>query len=297
MPHADQLDPTHPVETFVGNERVASHTTLPRLGRLPAKASTRALFLNRFSALDATPPAATNFWPRRKAFPLRSFGNLQWGDCTRAKQAIAAMRMERIEQHRTIKIADEEIIKVYQEMSDRLYGGGDNGAYETDALDCWRRPEYTFKDMGTANSPPRYLTIDAYLRLNPFDHDEMKRGLALAGAHGLAVCLNLPLGFAYIEPPNDWDYPAGTPLTGQWMPGSWGGHSMWARDYDEVGIWLVHTWDIPDQRITWRAAAAYLDEAHLVIDSFNWWRNAKPKMLDFPGVKEAVNRVSSVKIP
>jgi hypothetical protein len=267
-----------------------------QLGRLPSKADPRALFLNRFSALDVTPPAKTNFWPRRKAFPLRSFGNLTYGDCTRAKQAIAAMRMERIEQYRTIKIDDTEIIRVYREMSDRLYGGGDNGAYETDALDCWRRKEYTFRDMGTANSPPRDLTIDAYLRINPYDHDELRRAMATAGAHGLAVCVNLPWAFSSIDPPSDWDIPTGS-LIGEWLPGSWGGHSLWARDYDEVGIWLVHTWEIPDQRITWRAAAAYLDEAHLVVDSWNWWKNTKdPRLMDLDALRAAVNRVSSVKI-
>lgn len=262
-----------------------------RLGRKPALADTRALFLNRFAALDAPPPPATNFWPRRAAFPLRHFGNLEWGSCTRSKQAIAAMRMERIEQRRTISIEDAEVVRVYREMSDRLYGGGDNGAYETDALNEWRRQEHTFRD-----TKGRALTIDAYLRLNPYDHDELRRAMAMAGAHGLAVCLNLPWAFAHIEPPSDWHVPDGQAYIGDWMPGSWGGHSMWARDYDEIGIWLVHTWDLPDQRITWRAAAAYLDEAHLVIDSWNWWKAHKPEALDWRLAREAVNRVSSVKI-
>ncbi len=71
---------------------------------------------------------------------------------------------------------------------------------------------------------------------------------------------------------------------------------MWARDYDEVGIWLVHTWGLPDQRITWQAAATYLDEAHLVIDSWNWWKEKRGGTLDLPGVREAVNRVSSRRI-
>lgn len=286
-------------QAFVGNERLHIGDDLPRLGRLPAKADTRALFLNRFSALDGPPPpAATNFWPRRVGFPLRTFGNLEWGDCTIAKQAQAAMRMERLEQHRTITVTDEEVIRVYRALSDRLYGGGDNGAYEVDALNNWRRQEYTFSDIGLAGQrrPPRFYTIDAFLRLNPYDHDEMRRALFTAGAHGLAVCLNLPWSFASIDPPRDWDIPEGQALVGDWTPGSWGGHSMWARDYDEVGIWLVHTWAIPDQRITWRAAAAYLDEAHLVVDSWNWWKANKPEALDFPGLRQAVNQVSSVKI-
>jgi hypothetical protein len=75
---------------------------------------------------------------------------------------------------------------------------------------------------------------------------------------------------------------------------------MTARDYDEVGIWLIHTWGLPDQLITWRAAAAYLEEAHLVIDSFDYWRTKKPtaiKVLDLAGIRTAVNKASSQKIP
>jgi hypothetical protein len=265
----------------------------PKLGRLPAKSDTRALMFSRFAAPPKKLPARTNFWPRRRAFPLRTFGNTQYGDCTRAKQAVAAMRMERLETRRTPQIDDAEVIRVYVDMSNRLYGGGDNGAYETDALSEWRRPELTFKD-----TKGRALTIDAFLRLNPFDHEELKSALVAAGAHGVAVCLNLPAAWQNWGQ-RDWDTPILGPLIGNYLPGSWGGHSMWARDYDEVGLWLNHTWGMPDQRITWRAAAAYLDEAHSVIDSWNYWKAKKPeakKLLDLAGIRKAVNAVSSQKI-
>jgi len=266
-----------------------------RLGRLPVRSDTRAILFNQVAIEPKDLPPSTNFWPTRKGFPLRTFGNTLYGDCTRAKQAQAAMRMQRIETRRTPSITDEEVIRVYTEMSDRLYGGGDNGAYEIDALSEWRKPEYTFR-----TETGHYLTIDAYVRLNPFDHTELKSAMYTAGSHGIAVCLNLPWGFESILPPNDWDIPDGVQPTGEWLPGSWGGHSMWARDYDETGIWLVHTWGYPDQRITWRAAATYLDEAHLVIDSMDYWRAKKPSVmahLNLAGLRAMVNKVSSRKIP
>jgi hypothetical protein len=266
----------------------------PRLGRLPMKSSPRALLLNRFAALDVKPPVRTRFWEPRVPFPAHTFGNTRYGSCTISSQAHAALRMERLEQRRTTEIAEEEVIRVYTAMSDRLYGGGDNGAYETDALDNWRRPEFTFRDY-----KGRALTIDAYLRVNPSDHDELRRALHLAGAHGIKVCLNLPWAFAAIQPPLEWDIPEGQALTGDWMAGSWGGHSMFARDYDEGGIYLVHTWGMPDQRLSWRAAAAYLDEAHVVVESWNYWRTKKPTAIagmDLVGLRAAVNAVSSQKI-
>lgn len=274
------------------NEK-ARASTGRRLGRLPRMMHPNALLLNRFADFPPPPPR-TDFWRGRTPFPIRSFGNTRYGDCTRASQAIASMRMERIETRRTPLITDDEVVRVYQDMSDRLYGGGDNGAYEVDALNAWRDPTTTFKDTSH-----RTLTIDAYTRINVGDHDEVRGALAAAGAHGIKVCFNLPWAFNALQPPYDWDCPAG-PLLGDWMPGSWGGHSMFARDYDEVGLWLPHQWDLPDQRITWRAVAAYMDEAHLVIDSWDYWRTHKAtalkQTLDLAGIRQAVNRVSRLKI-
>lgn len=264
------------------------------LGRLPAKSDPRALMFSRYAAAPRILPDATNFWTKRPPFPLRTFGNTEYQDCTRAKQANAAMRMEYLETGKVAEITDDEVIRVYRKMEDELYGGGDKGAYETDALDQWRRQPKTFRDTSRDR-----LTIDAYTRVNHLDQDELRSALYVAGAHGIAVCLNLPLAFQGVEPPKVWDIPKNQTPVGKWLPGSWGGHSMWARDYDKRGIWLVHTWGLPDQLVTWRAAAVYLDEAHLVIDSIDYWREKKPqamKYLDFNGIRRAVNRVSRQKV-
>lgn len=277
------------------NENLVTVPGPRRLGRLPLKMSRKALqFSDFFKYLKL--PAKTYNWTRRKPIPIRTYGNLQYGDCTRAKQAVAASRMEKLEQNRLIEITDDEIIRVYREMCIRVYGSdADNGAYEDDALSAWRNPEYTFRD--TAGNP---YTIDAYLRINAKNIEELKAGLALSGAKGIAVCLNLPAAFASIEPPTMWHVPEGQPLIGEWMPGSWGGHSMWAHDYNANGIVLDHTWDLQPQIVTWEAVAAYLDEAHLVIDSVDAWRkNLKGTSvgkLNMGNIIDAVNAVSSFQI-
>ena len=281
-------------ETFVDAE--TGETRHKALGRLPAKTTRKALFMSEFVKSTAPdPPKRTNFWKRRTPFPTRSFGNLDWGNCTRAKQAIASMRMERLEVRRTPQIEDEEVIRVYREMVRRLYDTDeDMGAYEDDALNEWRNPEHTFRD-----AQGRPLTIDAYVKLNAADHYELKQAIAASGAHGIAVCFNLPLGLSTVDPPRPWDVPDGQPLVGRWKPGTWGGHSMWCRDYDEDGIWVAHTWELVDQLVTWDAVAAYMDEAHLVIDSMNYWRKNKPeasKFLKLADVRDAVNAVSSIRI-
>jgi hypothetical protein len=270
-------------------------TGAKQLGRLPPISDPRALMFSRFAVAPRRLPKETHFWPRRASFPIRTFGNTRYGDCTRAKQAIAAMRMERLETRATPRITDEEVVRVYFDMTERLYGGGDTGAYETHALAEWRKPDQTFRD-----TRGRALTIDAFTRINHNDHEEVRTAIWAAGAHGIAVCFNLPRAFQRLNPPAPWDVPEGQPVTGVWLPGSWGGHSMWARDYDQHGVWVVHTWGLHDQLVTWRAAALYMDEAHLVIDSLDYWRAKKPRarrFIDFDGIRKAVNRVSSHKLP
>lgn len=264
-----------------------------RLGRLPAKSTRKALmFADFFKYLKL--PKASNCWTRKTAIPERSYGNNELGDCTRAKQAVAATRMERLEQKKTIDITDDEVKRVYLEMTQRLYGGGDVGAFEDDALNEWRNPETTFRD---ADGHP--YTIDAYLRIDAFNQDELRAGLAMAGAKGIAICLNLPAawqGDRFGEAP-----PAGTAPVGEWQAGSWGGHSMWAHDYTPLGIVVDHTWNLPPALVKWEAASMYLDEAHVVIDSIDAWKKSTKGStvgrLKLADVRDAVNDASAIRIP
>jgi hypothetical protein len=261
-----------------------------KLGRLPAKSDPRALMFSRFATAKRHLPKTTNFWRGRHPFPQRTFGNNDYLDCTRAAQASGALRMERLETRQTPHLTDEEVVRVYLEMIQRLYRGREEKAYLMDALDCWRRPEETFCD--TAGRP---LTIDAYVKVHPSDQLELRAAIEVAAAHGIIVGLDLPAAFAPVVPPAPWDVPAGEPMIGAYEPGSWGGHAMWARDYDEDGVWLVHTWGLPDQLLTWRAAAAYMQEAYVVIDSVDAWRRRR-RGLDVEGIRRAVNRISSHKL-
>lgn len=246
-------------------------------------------------------PRSVTYWKSKPELPKRTFGNDAMGDCTRAKQAYAAIRMERIEQKgKTIEITDDEIVRVYVDMSNRLYGGGDNGAYEEDALNEWRKPDTTFRD--TTGNP---YTIDGFLKINQAKQDELRAAMALAQARGIAICLNLPEAYSELNPPDVWGVPLkGEPLTGKWLPGSWGGHSMWSLgDFDSEGAWLDDTWAFGPRKISWDGLAAYCDEAHMVIDSVDLWRKKQAavqtitavefKVKEFVG---AVNEVSTTKI-
>lgn len=267
-----------------------------RLGKLPAISKRTALHLTDFLFAQTTGvklPEATNFWTKRTKFPLHTWGNNEHGCCTIASQALASLRMERLEQRKTVTISTDEVLRVYYAMTGRLYGGGDTGAYEVDALSNWRKPDLTFRD-----TKGRPYTIDAYLRVNHTDMNAVKTAIFLSAAHGQKVCFNLPLAWYGLQNPDTevWDIPEGQPLVGAYTPGTWGGHSMWALDYNKRGVVVGHTWGIPDQLVTWRGVMTYMDEAHLVIDSVNSWKKKASAILNIDGIVEAVNAVSDQKI-
>src|SRR5688500_18454318 len=79
-----------------------------KLGKAKPKTSLKQLFLEDFlkPKAEIVLPKATNFWVRRAKFPTNTWGNTRHGCCTRAKQALAALRVERLEQRRTIIITE-----------------------------------------------------------------------------------------------------------------------------------------------------------------------------------------------
>ncbi len=161
-----------------------------------------------------------------------------------------------------------------------------------DALSEWRREDATFKDV-----KGRPYTIDAFTRINQFQIEEVKKALFLGQSKGIKVCFNLPLAWSRI-PGGTWDIPEGQPAIGEYLPGSWGGHSMTASGYNQNGIVLLSTWGFKDHLITWRAHATYSDENYLPVDSINAWKKNKEinKLIDLSNLKSSVNKVSSVQI-
>lgn len=270
-----------------------------RLGKLPARTSVRQLHFSHFVKAPPPPPAVSSFWLQRSPFVARSYGNREHGCCTIASQALAATRMERIEQRRSITVPTEQVLKAYYDLTE-LYGGGDTGAYEVDALSRWRKPDLTFRD---ADGRPH--TIAAFLKINHTDINEVKRAIAFSGVHGIKACFSLPLAWENTDIPSVWDIPSDkTPLVGQWLVNSWGGHSTAVFDYDSFGPRVAHTWydggkdvNYGLQKVSWRAFLAYCDEIYVVIDSINSWK--RQGLLDNQtagAIVEAVNSVSSQKI-
>jgi hypothetical protein len=263
-----------------------------RTGKAPARSHMKMLQLGNYLKTDKPVPTKYDFWKGKVPFLPYDVGNNEYGDCTFASQALLAQRMERREQRKTVQIPKNSIVQAYFTLTERLYGSGDTGAYEMDALNNWRNPDYTFRD-----SKGRPHTIDAYVKINHSSIPEVQTALYLSQAKGIKVCFNLPFAWAYVDN-NIWDIPEGQAPIGQYMPGSWGGHSMMAdATYDEWGLVLPSTWNQPPGKISWRAFAIYADEAYLCIDSINAWKKQKvSKLINLDALKSDVNSVSGLKI-
>lgn len=281
-----------------GAQTIPQETVYPghELGRMPRKGDERDVLDERvFRMLRAVeiPDVLRPYRPKRP-FPRRAYNNNIEGNCTRASQVIAQVRIELLEQRRRIEVADAEVTRIYRDMTARLYGGGDTGAYETDALSEWRRPELTFKD-----SKGRAYTIDAYTRVNVADKDAIRSALVQSAGRILKVCANMPLAW---RGKDVWEAPLRREdFVGPWRPGSWGGHSMTISADDRGYVYTgdgvyIQTWDDAPRLVTWAAFFAYFDEAHRVVDSVNAWKRRLGKELNAKALVAAVNEASSYKL-
>lgn len=261
-----------------------------KLGKARAISHPKQLFLDKYLRKTIKAPKKYDGWKRKAKFPVYNVGNTEFGNCTKASQALLAMRMERKEQRKTIIFPRESIVQSYFDLTAFHYGGGDTGAYELDALNSWRDANATFKD---AKGRPH--VIESFVRINHANIEEVKQAIVLSGAQGIKVCFQMPI--AWIDKQNVWDIPDGQQLVGEWEPWSWGGHSMMAAaTYDEEWLTLPSTWNMPDGKISWRAFAKYCDEAYVCIDSMNAWKKRAGRSIDINAIRTDVNKASRIKI-
>ena len=122
----------------------------------------------------------------------------------------------------------------------------DKGADPLTCLKYWRK-------QGIAGRK-----IEGFASVNPSNQDRLMQSVSIFENSYLA--LGLPAALQNIPDGDPWDIPAGQPLTGEWLPGSWGGHMVESPKYDENYCYIV-TWGnlVP---VSWRFLMTYCDEAY-----------------------------------
>lgn len=250
-----------------------------RLGKQEHKYDERTLMLARFFKPDVLVPAVFDFDKNRAKFPIRMWGNDQWGDCVIAGQANHLLRLERIEQRRTINCVDENAVARYKRLTGARSPGDENdvGLVVLDAMRDWKHHGW---NLGIRN-----YTISAYGELEPNDPAQLRAACYLL--HGVHFGFSLPGAAQYMTDSGVWDYHG---ETGQnWEPGSWGGHLVFSKAYTKGGM-KVLTWG-REILVTDAFINRYADEAWAVVDSLDAWKTKQT--IDVAKLQQSLSQISS----
>lgn len=216
-----------------------------KLGRLPKREDPRVPMMAALLTPDLPPVPASCDWTKG----LSEWGmmdNDQIGDCT-------ACGVAHIEQVWTLNVrgewtaSTEQTVGFYSASTGYVPGqpNTDQGGVEIDVLTYWLKNGFCGRHIGG------FASIEA----SNIDH--VKQAIHQFG--GIYIGANLPLAS---QPQSVFDLPVGQSLTGDWEPGSWGGHCMVAAGYDAEGVTFI-TWG-KLMKATWAWWNAYVDEAYAI---------------------------------
>jgi hypothetical protein len=228
-----------------------------RLGKQEYVFDERTLKLARVISPTVVFPHHFDFDKTRSAFPLAMWGNDQWGNCVKVAQANEIIRLERLEQRRTLKITASDVVREYKVETGAQSPGDprDAGLVMLQNNRLWRSRGFHFNGHS--------FKVAAFGELDPHDHDQLRAAIFLL--HGVQFGLALPRAAQNMS---TWDVPAN--FSGpEWAPGSWGGHAVFSKRYDETGIEIL-TWG-EKVWMTWAFIDRYCDEAWAVVDDFDHW--------------------------
>lgn len=257
-----------------------------RLGKQGYVHDDRTVMLARFAKAGIWVPDKYDFDKGRAKFPVRMWGNNAWGDCVIAGRCNHLLRLERIEQRRTIALYDDDAVNEYKRMTgaEQPEDANDTGLVVLDAMREWKNtgmPTDGRKGIRAA----RNFTIAAYGELEPQDHQQLKMGVY--AMHGIHMGFWLPVAAQRMTGNGVWDYNG--EAGGEWQPGSWGGHLVYSKAYDKDGVEIL-TWG-QKVKVTWNFIDKYCDEAWAVVDSFDTWRTKQ--IIDVAALIKKLTEITS----
>lgn len=246
-----------------------------KLGKLGYKHDDRTLKLENYlgAALPPAPPSLDLSTPIA-AWPMMA--NDRLGDCTCAAAGHMIQQWSTEAGHAAIP-TDADIIKAYSAISgyDPATGVNDNGAYELDLLNYWRK-------TGVGGHK-----ITGFTSVSRVGGSLLRESIYLFGNCLLGLALPISAQSQLV-----WDYVSNT---GDGAPGSWGGHAVPIVAYDASGATCI-TWG-QRKKMTWMFIQAYCDEAWGAL-SPDWMVRASikaPNGFDFHQLQTDLNKFSGRK--
>jgi hypothetical protein len=250
-----------------------------RLGKKEYQHDDRTLFMARYVLPDVRVPSNYDFDVHRSPVPLRVWGNDEWGNCVIAGEANHLLRMERVEQRRTLPVTDQDVIDRYKMLTGSQSPGDDKdeGLVILNAMQNWKNSGWTVQN--------RNYKIAAYGELEPADRDQLR--MASYVLHGIHLGFWLPLAARQMTRERVWHYEGQTGP--EWQPGSWGGHLVYSKAFTEDGYEIL-TWG-SKVKVTNEFVAKYADEAWAVVDNLDSWKIKQT--IDVAKLTESLSQIST----
>jgi hypothetical protein len=196
------------------------------LGKLPKRHDKRTLQLASYLPAKLPPrPFQKNWLMGLPSIPM--YCNDSLGCCVISRMAHQLDLWSYLTTGKIIGFSDADIIGMYSAIGGYVPGdpSTDNGCVILDALNYWRQNGFAGR---------KELAIEAFVSVDPSSQTEFMDAIWLFGSAVLGI--QLPLA---VQSLGDW--PAPPNLTGNWAPGSWGGHDVPTADYFS-GNQVVETW-------------------------------------------------------
>ena len=246
----------------------------------------RTLMLAKFLKTDEFHvPEVFDFDKSRRPFPIRMWGNDEYGDCVIAGRCNHILRLERVEQRRTISLFDADAITEYKKLTGCQEPGDNNdtGLVVLDAMREWKNTGMQTDGRSRIRTARNY-SIAAYGEIEPQNHEQSRA--ACFAFHGVHFGFWLPLAAQKMTGDGVWDYNGETGE--EWQPGSWGGHLVYSKAFDPESHEVL-TWGMK-VKVTNNFIDKYSDEEWAVVDNLDSWRIKQT--IDVPALTKQLQQIS-----
>ena len=248
------------------NKYTSTRVPFRKLGKLPKRYDKRTFKMaNYLTTTLPTPPKTESWLSKVSNWPM--MGNDTVGDCTCAGAGHATQLWTSYAQTVTFVPTTNQVLAMYSAITGYTPSNpnSDTGSDLLSVLNYWR-------NTGIAGHK-----ILGYMQFaeTKTPSNQVENAIYLFGC--AYIGLQLPRA---VQNMNSWYIPTGQALTGDWAPGSWGGHCVIVPSYDTtilsgpdgpstktVGLNVISWGEVIP--MSWGFWNAYVDEAYAVL-SADW---------------------------